>query len=60
MGPLLSEGLGCKAMDVRMPMLSMHSIRGLTGSKEPLIGVQFFSGFYGRYEELREEVLFRN
>jgi aminopeptidase I len=53
---MLSERLGCSALDCGMPMLSMHSIRGLTGSHEPRIGVEFFRGFFERYEVLREEL----
>lgn len=57
-GPMLSQRLGCQAIDVGMPMLSMHSIRGITGSMEPLIGVEYFEAFLRSWEEMRQEVGF--
>lgn len=54
-GPGLSEMLGCRAMDVGTPMLSMHSIRGITGSEDVRISVEFFEGFLRKYQSVRED-----
>jgi aminopeptidase I len=45
-------------MDVGMPMLSMHSIRGICGSRDPQIGVEFFETFLRNWEELRKDMDF--
>ncbi|KZS87347.1 putative vacuolar aspartyl aminopeptidase Lap4, partial [Sistotremastrum niveocremeum HHB9708] len=57
-GPMVSERLGCPTIDVGIPQLSMHSIRGITGSADPGIGVKFFQGFFEHYEHLREKIEF--
>jgi len=57
-GPMISQRIGCPAMDVGMPMLSMHSIRGICGSKDPGIGVAFFETFLKSWEELRPDLNF--
>ena len=44
-GPILSEGLGISSIDVGIPQLSMHSVRAVTGCRDPDLGVQFFEGF---------------
>jgi len=57
-GPMLSQRLGCQAIDVGMPMLSMHSIRGITGSQDPLIGVEYFEEFLRSWQGMRQDVGF--
>lgn len=51
-GPMLSQALGVPAADVGIPVLSMHSIRGITGSKDPGLGVQYFESFLQEWASL--------
>jgi len=44
-GPTLSQDLGMRALDMGIPMMSMHSIRALTGSKDVSLGVNLWEGF---------------
>lgn len=54
-GPMLSSAMGCRAADVGLPQLSMHSIRATTGSLDPGLGVKFFKGFYDNWEKIDGE-----
>jgi aminopeptidase I len=55
-GPTLSERLGIPAIDVGIPQLSMHSIRAITGNKDPGLGVKFFEGFLREWGNVRRTV----
>ncbi|KAK3325554.1 peptidase M18 [Apodospora peruviana] len=54
-GPMLSSAMGCKAADVGIPQLSMHSIRATTGSLDPGLGMKFYKGFLDHWEEVDRE-----
>lgn len=54
-GPMLSSAMGCRAADVGLPQLSMHSIRATTGSLDPGLGVKFFKGFFDNWEKIDGE-----
>lgn len=54
-GPMLSSAMGCRAVDVGIPQLSMHSIRAALGALDPGLGVQLFAGFFDHYEEVDQE-----
>ncbi|KAK0752210.1 peptidase M18 [Schizothecium vesticola] len=54
-GPMLSAAMGCKAADVGIPQLSMHSIRATTGSLDPGLGLKFYKGFLDHWEEVDAE-----
>lgn len=54
-GPSLSSATGMRSLDVGIPQLSMHSIRATTGSRDPALGVKFFSAFFERWAEVDEE-----
>ncbi|KZS90053.1 peptidase M18, aminopeptidase I [Sistotremastrum niveocremeum HHB9708] len=58
-GPMVSQRLGCRAIDVGLPHLSMHSIRGITGAADPGLGVHFFEGCFRHYDWARTKVLFQ-
>jgi aminopeptidase I len=45
-GPMLSESLGIRALDMGIPMLSMHSIRAMTGRNDPGYAVKLWEGLY--------------
>jgi aspartyl aminopeptidase len=46
-GPIVSTLLGIRTVDVGNPMLSMHSIREMAGTKDPELMTQVMSAFYG-------------
>lgn len=46
-GPIASTLLGVRTVDVGNPMLSMHSIRELGGSKDPAMMTRVLGAFYG-------------
>jgi aspartyl aminopeptidase len=46
-GPIASTLLGIRTVDVGNPMLSMHSIRELGGSKDPAMMTRVLTSFYG-------------
>lgn len=46
-GPIASTLLGIRTVDVGNPMLSMHSIRELGGSKDPAMMTRVMTLFYG-------------
>ncbi|KAK4043451.1 peptidase M18 [Parachaetomium inaequale] len=54
-GPMLSSAMGCKAADVGIPQLSMHSIRATTGSLDPGLGIKFYKGFLDHWDEVDRE-----
>lgn len=45
-GPIASTLLGIRTVDVGNPMLSMHSIRELAGSKDPAMMTRVLASFY--------------
>jgi len=49
-GPLLSERLGVPAIDLGICQWSMHSIRAMTGAKDPGFGVTYLEGFFRHYQ----------
>lgn len=46
-GPIASTLLGIRTVDVGNPMLSMHSIRELGGTKDPALMTRVLEAFYG-------------
>lgn len=54
-GPMLSSAMGCRAIDVGIPQLSMHSIRATTGALDPGLGAKLFKGFFDHYEVVDAE-----
>jgi aspartyl aminopeptidase len=46
-GPIASTLLGIRTVDVGNPMLSMHSIRELSGAKDPAMMTRVLAAFYG-------------
>jgi aminopeptidase I len=55
LGPFVSTKTGIRAVDVGIPVWSMHSMRNTTGSRDVDIGVNFFAGFYNRWVEVNNE-----
>ncbi|KAK9481042.1 peptidase M18 [Lipomyces japonicus] len=51
-GPMLSSSMGCRAIDMGIPQLAMHSIRACTGSKDVPLGVKIFQAFYEEWEDV--------
>ncbi|EJU03382.1 peptidase M18 aminopeptidase I [Dacryopinax primogenitus] len=49
-GPMLSERLGVPAIDLSLCQMSMHSIRAMTGAKDPGFGVKYLEGFFRHYQ----------
>lgn len=52
----LSTQTGIRAIDVGMPMLSMHSIREMMGGKDLTHAYQLFKGFLTHYNSLNEAI----
>jgi aspartyl aminopeptidase len=46
-GPIASTLLGVRTVDVGNPMLSMHSIRELSGARDPAMMTRVLGAFYG-------------
>jgi aspartyl aminopeptidase len=46
-GPIASTLLGIRTLDVGNPMLSMHSVRELSGAKDPALMARVLGLFYG-------------
>lgn len=60
-GPIMSDSLrginGAKLIiDVGLPILSMHSIRGIAGYKDPGIGVRFFKEVFETWQKTINEM----
>ncbi|KAK9365517.1 peptidase M18 [Lipomyces kononenkoae] len=51
-GPMLSSSMGCRAIDMGIPQLAMHSIRACTGSRDVALGVRLFQAFYEEWEDV--------
>ena len=54
-GPMLSSAMGCRAIDVGIPQLSMHSVRASTGALDPGLGVKLFHGVFKHFEQMSAE-----
>jgi len=54
-GPMTSARIGIRAIDAAIPQLSMHSIRAVTGSLDPGLGVKLFKGFFDHFEDVDRE-----
>lgn len=54
-GPMLSSAMGCRAIDVGIPQLSMHSVRASTGALDPGLGVKLFQGVFKYFEKMTGE-----
>lgn len=54
-GPMLSSAMGCRAIDVGIPQLSMHSVRASTGALDPGLGVKLFQGVFKHFEKMTGE-----
>jgi len=52
-GPMLSERLGVPAIDLSICQMSMHSIRAMTGAKDPGLGVKYLEGFFRHYQTVQ-------
>jgi len=52
-GPMLSERLGVPAIDLSICQMSMHSIRAMTGAKDPGFGVKYLEGFFRHYQTVQ-------
>ena len=55
-GPILSTQTGVMTVDVGMPQLSMHSIRETMGCRDVVNGVELFTTFYEKFDEVAEEI----
>jgi aspartyl aminopeptidase len=51
-GPMATAGLGIAGIDVGAPMLAMHSIRELAGTKDLDASIRAFAAFYASKEPL--------
>jgi len=56
-GPMLSSKLGVRSVDLGIVQLGMHSARGTTGSRDPGLGVKFYSGFLTHLHEVERDLL---
>lgn len=45
-GPMRAASLGCRTIDVGIPILSMHSIREITGAKDVELGIRWFRSYF--------------
>ncbi|KAK9465771.1 peptidase M18 [Lipomyces arxii] len=55
-GPMLSSSMGCRAVDMGIPQLAMHSIRACTGSHDVELGIRMFQAFYEEWEDVDYQV----
>jgi hypothetical protein len=51
-GPTVSQDLSLRAIDVGTPMMGMHSIRAITGSKDPGLAIKLLEGFFELHPEI--------
>lgn len=56
-GPMLAAKMGVRSVEIGLAQLSMHSIRAMTGAKEPALGVRYFGGFFESFEEVVKEIV---
>jgi aminopeptidase I len=54
-GPMISTALGIRVAELGVTQLAMHSIRAVTGSKDPFIGASLFSDFFAHWSEVDNE-----
>lgn len=45
-----------KTNRAQIPQLAMHSIRATTGSKDPGLGVKYFTAFLKHYESVESTI----
>jgi len=55
-GPILCANMGVRTVEIGLAQLSMHSVRALTGTREPELGVRYFGGVYEYFEGVRTQV----
>lgn len=55
-GPSVSSALGCRAIDVGIPQLAMHSIRATTGTRDVYLGMKFFRAFFELWKDVDREL----
>lgn len=55
-GPVISANTGIRAVDLGMPMLSMHSIREMSGSSDLTHAFKLFTQFYKNFFELDKQI----
>lgn len=53
-GPIRAASNGIRTIDVGIPVLSMHSIREITGTKDVELGIKWFKTFFDMADELTE------
>ena len=51
-GPVISANTGIRAVDVGMPMLSMHSVREMSGVKDITYAHRLFTTFYKEFADM--------
>jgi aspartyl aminopeptidase len=51
-GPIISASTGMRAVDVGMPMLSMHSVREVMGVADLTHGKELFAAFLRDFREI--------
>lgn len=54
-GPMISTALGIRCAELGVPQLAMHSIRAVTGSKDPYLGASLFSDFFAHWTDVDAE-----
>lgn len=51
-GSMVASSTGARTIDVGIPELSMHSIRGMTGVRDLGLGTKFFKGFFVNWNDV--------
>lgn len=54
-GPYMTTATGSRVVDIGIPILSMHSIRSMTGYKDVGLGVQFMRLFYNDWASIYDK-----